>query len=81
MRSTKKNPVKIDLTGSIQMFEGQWYRAGLRSPEVTECCSCGLVHITEYKVIDGKLFWRAGVDQEATDAAREREGISLRRKK
>lgn len=80
MRSIKRK-VKIDLTGSIQMFEGQWYRAGFRSPEVTECCGCGLVHVTEYKMVDGKLFWRSNVDQEATDAARAREGIKLRRKK
>lgn len=81
MQSTKRKQVRIDTSGSIQMIEGRWYRAGLSSPEVTECCSCGLVHVTEHKVVDGKLFWRSRVDQKATDAARAREGVVLHRKK
>jgi hypothetical protein len=69
----KKPP--IDSRGSIQMEEGKWYR--LDSPEVTECCSCGLVHVTEYMFENGRMFWRATTDMKATRASRKRNGITV----
>lgn len=53
---------------SIQMEPGKWYR--LDSPEITECCECSLVHVTEYMLEGGKLFWRSKIDKGATKAKR-----------
>lgn len=64
---------KVD--GHIQMHEGTWYK--LDSPDVTECCDCGLVHHTEYMFEGGRLFWRASVDRIATRAARKRAGVRV----
>lgn len=59
----------------IQMKEDTWYR--LDSPEISECCDCGLVHHTEYKIEKGRLLWRAVTDVRATIAARKRLGIKI----
>ncbi|MDE2098504.1 MAG: hypothetical protein KGL39_14720 [Patescibacteria group bacterium] len=69
---------KVDIT-PIQMHENRWYR--LDSPEITECCDCGLVHHTEYMLSKGRLFWRSVVDRKATRAARARDGIKIVRAK
>lgn len=34
------------------------------------CCSCGLVHISNYKVIDGELYAKFKVDKRATGQIR-----------
>jgi GTPase len=60
---------------SIQMKEGSWYR--LDSPEITECCACSLVHVTEYKIEKGRLLWRSRVDHRATRAKRRENGITI----
>ena len=63
---------------SIPTEPGKWYV--LRTPELTECCGCGLVHHTEYQLdANGRLLWRAKVDMKATRAARKREGITIER--
>lgn len=59
----------------IQMYEGAWY--ALRNPDLTECCDCGLVHNTEYKIDGMRIFWKAKVDKRATTAARKRHGIKI----
>lgn len=64
---------------SIQMHEGVWYR--LDSPEMTECCDCSLVHVTEYKFESGRMLWRSKVDRQATRAKRLENGIKVTRKK
>ncbi len=63
---------------SIQMEPGKWYR--LDSPETTECCSCSLIHVTEYKIWKGRLLWRSKVDKRATAAKRKENGITITRK-
>jgi hypothetical protein len=35
-----------------------------------ECCSCGLVHMVNYQLRDGKLYVQYNQDDEATRAAR-----------
>ena len=69
--------LKHAVKGSIQTEPDKWYR--LDSPEITECCDCGLVHHTEYMLHKGRLFWRSKVDQKATDAARREHGIVVTR--
>ena len=63
--------------GYIQTEPNKWYR--LDSPEITECCDCGLVHHTEYMFEKGRMFWRSKVDTKATLAAREAHGIFVTR--
>jgi hypothetical protein len=60
---------------SIQMEAGKWYR--LDSPEITECCDCSLVHVTEYMFENGRMFWRSHTDKKATRAKRRENGITL----
>ena len=74
----KKTPTTVEVTqvkGFIQMVENTWYK--LDSPEVTECCDCGLVHHTEYMMENGRMFWRSVVDKKATAAARKAAGIKV----
>jgi hypothetical protein len=60
---------------SIQMEPGKWYR--LDSPEMTECCDCSLIHVTEYKFENGRMLWRSKVDRKATNVKRRENGIKL----
>lgn len=64
----------------IQMEEGKWY-AVQHDIELTECCSCGLVHRTYWKVERGRIYWRGAVDQRLTKKARAREGITVSKTK
>jgi hypothetical protein len=72
--------MKLPTVGAIPIptEEGKWY--ALRTPELTECCGCGLVHHTEYVLENGRLFWRAILDVQATNAARTRSGITVTEK-
>lgn len=64
----------------IQMHEGVWY-AVQHDIELTECCGCGLVHRTYWKVERGRLYWRAAVDKRLTKKARERDGVVIKKTK
>jgi hypothetical protein len=73
MRKRIKSPRRVDpakmVEGNPQMKAGTWY-ALQHDIEVTECCSCGLVHETEYKLERGRIWWRSRVNSQATTAAR-----------
>ncbi len=73
----RKQKLRHKVVGSIQTEPDKWYR--LDSPEITECCDCGMVHHTEYVLENGRLFWRAKVDKAATEAARREHGITVTR--
>lgn len=60
------------------MYEGVWY--AIRNPDMTECCSCGLVHNTEFKLDGMRIFWRSKVDKRATNKARKLHGITVIKK-
>lgn len=64
----------------IQMTEGVWY-AVQHDIELTECCDCGLVHRTYWKVERGRIYWRAAVDKRLTKNARGRDGIVVTKRK
>ena len=36
------------------------------------CCDCGLVHVLNYKIVKGKIFFQAFRDNRATGQARRR---------
>lgn len=76
MRKTKIPPT-VDSSGTMQIEPGKWYR--MDSPEITECCDCGLVHITEYAFEKGRFLFRTRVNRRATRAARQRDGITVMR--
>lgn len=62
-----------------QMYEDTWYK--LDTPTVEECCDCGLIHHIEYKMFNGRILWRATLDRRATNAARKRDGITVKKRK
>jgi hypothetical protein len=62
---------------SIQIEEGKWYR--LRGYTHSECCDCALVHLEEYRLVDGHLEWRAVRDDKETNARRKELGIKVTR--
>lgn len=61
----------------IQIEDGKWYR--LRGYTHSECCDCALVHLEEYRLVDGHLEWRAVRDDKATNARRKELGIKVTR--
>lgn len=66
--------------GYIQMKEGVWY-AIQHDIELTECCHCGLVHRTYWKVEKGRIYWRAAIDKRLTKKARARDGVVIYKRK
>jgi hypothetical protein len=74
-RSKRRIDPPALVAGNIQMREGVWY-ALQYDVEITECCDCGLVHETEYKLERGRLWWRSRVNPQATVAARRQAGIT-----
>ena len=59
------------------MVSGAWYAAAHgRVPHFEECCDCGLTHRIEYKLDNGRVWFRYTVDDKATKAARKRRGIA-----
>jgi hypothetical protein len=63
----KKYPVPT------QIIDGNWYAIAFgEKPFQEECCDCGLVHITNFKVENGKFWVQYIVDKRATKTARAR---------
>jgi hypothetical protein len=60
-------------TEPIQIVDGSWYAIAFgQKPFTEECCDCGLVHITDFKVENGKFWVRYRRDDKSTAAARVR---------
>lgn len=53
-----------------EVEEGEWYQPTSKHRE--RCCDCGLIHIVEYKVEDGKIWMRVWRDNAATARTKER---------
>lgn len=66
----KRKPYK-----PVQVIEGVWY--ALMDEQTSECCDCGLVHETEWKVEKGRLFYRTKVNRRLTTASRRASGIKV----
>lgn len=69
--------VGVSRRRAVQIYEGDWHP--MESPEVTECCDCGLVHKTEFRIDGdtGRIMWRTVTDARATRKARKRAGITV----
>jgi len=64
--SKKKTPQK----GYYQVIDGEWVSIPWRGFK-EQCCGCGLIHKTDYRVIENNtLQFKATVDNRATAAAR-----------
>ncbi len=64
---TKKK--KLSSREYYQVTEGEWIsvpKRGFRE----QCCSCGLTHVTDFRIIDNEFQFRCIVDNRATAAAR-----------
>jgi hypothetical protein len=58
-------------TPAVQIEEGKWYLIAFgEKPFIEECCDCGLVHKTTFKVEGGKFWVQYSRDEPRTKAAR-----------
>ena len=57
-------------TRNIQIVEGTWYHLG--HYDRAECCDCGLTHREEFKLENGRIWFRTQRDEAATRQARAR---------
>jgi len=52
-----------------QLQDGEWTTPVMRGYREM-CCSCGLVHVIDFRIRNGNLQFRATRDKRATAAAR-----------
>lgn len=52
-----------------QLTDGEWMTP-VRKGFKEQCCGCGLVHKVDFRIVDGKVQFRATQDARATAAAR-----------
>ena len=45
---------------NVYVVDGRWYRVDFDGYDT--CCDCGLRHRVEYKIRDGKIYWRSWRD-------------------
>ena len=57
----------------IQRYDGEW--VDVTNGQLLACCDCGLVHDTEYDVLDGRILKRAFRDRRETSYRRRRNDI------
>jgi hypothetical protein len=55
--------------GYYHVTDGEWVPVPWRGFK-EQCCSCGLVHKTDFRVVDSGLQFKATVDNRATAAVR-----------
>ena len=53
----------------LNVKPGEWLPVKKRGEKVM-CCDCSLVHVHDYKIIDGVIYERSRRDERATAAAR-----------
>ena len=61
---------------TVQMYEDAWY---LDKFTKHECCHCALIHDTEYKIENGRIFTRWKVNEKETKEQRKKLGIKVTR--
>lgn len=52
----------------------------LHTEEVLTCCDCGLAHTFQFKLVKGKIYWRAKRNKEQTKLNRKHTKIYAKRK-
>ena len=59
----------------IQRHDGEW--VDVTDGQLLACCDCGLVHETEYAILDGRILKRAFRDRRCT--ANRRKKLSVKK--
>jgi hypothetical protein len=59
-----------------QIVDGSWHQWD-RKDNWEECCDCALTHRAEYKVVNGKIWFRCWREDKLTNAKRKRRGIKI----
>lgn len=54
----------------VQVISGEWIEPTPQRGHRMKCCDCGLVHIMDFRVVDGKVQFRPYRDNRATAAMR-----------
>lgn len=49
--------------------DGEWLQVPMKGGR-DMCCDCSLVHVVNYKIVDGKLYTQVFRDPKATGGAR-----------
>ena len=55
--------------GYVQIVESEWFEPPMRG-FLHQCCSCCLVHKTDYRIVNGKVQFKLNIDRRATAASR-----------
>lgn len=59
----------------IQRVDGEW--VDVTDGQLLTCCDCGLVHDTDYIVLDGRILKRAFRDRRGTAYCRMRKDVKM----
>lgn len=54
------------------IYDGEWYRPKPMRGHREICCDCGLVHVTDFKIIKGEIHIRSYRDDKLTAKERAR---------
>lgn len=54
----------------VQVHDNDWVEPTPQRGHKMKCCDCGLVHVIDFRVKDGKVQFRPKRDKRATAAAR-----------
>lgn len=58
-----------------QVYEQEWIRIPFRGHK-DACCDCGLVHVINYRLVEGTLEMQVEkIDKRATSARRRKKGL------
>jgi len=57
----------------LQRNDGEW--SDVTDGQSVACCDCGLVHYTEYVVLDGRILKRVFRDNRSTTYRRQRKDV------
>lgn len=62
---------QLESSTSIESLrDGQWVEVQDNGLQTLVCCDCGLTHQLEFKIVDGRIRWRAYRDEDMTAEVR-----------
>ena len=74
--ATKKKTGKAKKSTEIQIHDGAWYAVNHGGePYHESCCHCALTHIIDYKIDNGRIWFKYTVDQSKTRQLRKERKI------
>ena len=66
----------MTVAGYRQQYDGEWF-APKRTGWRMRCCGCGLVHIVNFRVVQGQVQMQTRQDRRATAAFRRRRHLQM----